>query len=571
MGCQENNTIFFKRSIKDMDTKELEKILGHLICLPKETEWVEFKTAANGFDSNKLGKYFSALSNEANLNGEPCGWLIFGIEDQNRKIVGSNYRKSPSSLEDLKHEIACKTNGRITFKGIYTLQHPQGRVILFEIPAASPGIPTAWEGHYYGREGESLGPLTLNEIERIRSQRLSEDWSAAILPNASLQDLDEQAIEFARSQFQQKNPRIADDIAQWNIIKFLDNARITIQGTITNTAILLLGKPQSAPLISPAQARITWMLHDNSGIVADYEHFDPPFILNAGKIFGKIRNLNYRYMKNDSLFPTEITQYDSWVIREALHNCIAHQDYTLQGRIQIIEKPECLIFSNVGGFLPGSVEAVIVKDRPQELYRNPFLSQAMVNLNMIDTVGSGIRKMYETQRNRYFPLPDFDLSDPQRVEVCIPGKILDENYTRLLIEKTELELPTVILLDKVQKKKQLTKQQHQMLKARHLVEGRYPNLYVSAHIAAVSGNKAKYIRNRGFDDRYYQDLILELITKHGSATRTDIDDLLMDKLPDVLDQQKKKTKIGNLLSKLRMEGRIQNTPGKRSNWILTGH
>ena len=64
-----------------MEVKELEKIFSRLIALPKETEWVEFKEAKDSYAFSKLGKYFSALSNEANLNKKPRGWLVFGIED----------------------------------------------------------------------------------------------------------------------------------------------------------------------------------------------------------------------------------------------------------------------------------------------------------------------------------------------------------------------------------------------------------------------------------------------------------------------------------------------------------
>lgn len=552
-----------------MSTIKQEEILSHLLKLPKEVEWVEFKEARVSFDFTKLGKYFSALSNEANLDKQSYGWLVFGIEDVHRTIVGTNYRLEAGSLDQLKFDIACKTNGRITFSKIYELLLPEGRVIMFEIPPAPQGIPTSWEGHYYGREGESLAPLSISEIESIRRQQASQDWSAQVAPDSTLSDIDPQAMQLARQQYKHKNPRIAEDVDNWDDLKFLDNARLTMGGAITHAAIILLGTPQSAVKLSPSQVQMSWMLHDADGKVLDYEHFHPPFIISVDKVFGRIRNLNYRYLKDGTLFPTEITQYDPWVIREALHNCIAHQDYTLSGRINITETPEQLLFANSGSFIPVTVEAALTQHRPQEMYRNPFLAQAMVNLNMIDTVSSGIRKMFETQRQRFFPMPDYDLSNPLRVEVRISGKILDENYTRFLIENTDLDLHTVILLDKVQKHVAITKEQHQLLKSFRLVEGRFPNIFVSAHIASVSGDKARYIKNRGLDDQYYSDMILEMLKKHKSASRTDIDNLLTDKLPEIYSRSQKKTKIGNLISKLRMDGKIQNKGTKnRPIWYM---
>ena len=128
-----------------------------------------------------MGKYFSALSNEANLKGKPHAWLIFGIKDKGRTVVGSRFRPSRKDLDSLKGEIAKKTTSRITFIEIYELFLPEGRVLMLQIPAAPKGIPIAFDGHYYGRDGEELSPLNLEEIERIRAQAITEDWSAAIV------------------------------------------------------------------------------------------------------------------------------------------------------------------------------------------------------------------------------------------------------------------------------------------------------------------------------------------------------------------------------------------------------
>ncbi len=150
-----------------------------------------------------------------------------------------------------------------------------------------------------------------------------------------------------------------------------------------------------------------------------------------------------------------MTQYDPWVIRETLHNCIAHQDYSKGGKINVVETPDSLLFANLGSFIPGSVEEMIQSDSPPEFYRNPFLAYAMVNLNMIDTIGSGIKRMFRRQKERSFPMPDYSLSDPKRVEVRLMGEVLDENYTKLLLSQTDMDLMDAIALDNVQKKRSL--------------------------------------------------------------------------------------------------------------------
>lgn len=439
---------------------------------------------------------------------------------------------------------------------------------MFQIPAAITGTPTAWKGQFFGREGESLVPLNLQKLDNIRSPNIP-DWSAQIVPEATQSDLDPDAVEKARVEYKVKHPSKAEEVDQWDNITYLNKAKVTIRGKITNSAILLLGKEESEHFLSPAVAKISWILKNNEGIEQDYEHFGPPFLLNVSKLFANVRNLRYRHMPDGTLFPIEITRYDPWVIREALHNCIAHQDYSRGGRISVIENPDNLIFTNVGGFIPGSVEAVIEMDSPPEIYRNPFLANAMVNLNMIDTIGGGIKKMFVLQKQRLFPMPDYDLAEPTRVVVKIFGKILDENYTKILIEKTDLDLSSVILLDKVQKKIKISKDEHSHLKKQKLVEGRYPNIYITSTIASLTNQRVQYIKNLGFDNDHYKKMIVAFVEKYKSASRKDIDDLLMDKLSDVLDDNQKKNKIRNIISAMKREGKIINR-GSRKNpkWVL---
>lgn len=548
---------------------ELVKKLEKLIEMPSENEWLEFKEAKNKKSTEEIARYFSALSNEANLKGEEFGWLIFGITDKwPRETVGSNYRNNPDSLMRLKQEIAEQTNG-YTFTEIYELTYSGKRVIMFQIPAASRGIPIPCKGYYYGRNGESLVPLSLDKIEKIRSQYIKHDWSAGICSDATIADLDCNAITRAKLGFKVKYPKLENDVDMWDDITFLNKAKITINGKITRTALILLGKDESAHLLSPSFIQMTWVLRDDNGAYKDYEHFGPPFLLNTDKLFDKIRNLKIRHIPNGTLFPIELPQYDNDVIREALHNCIAHQDYELCRRINVVEKLDELLFTNAGDFLPNSVDNVIIRDAPFDIYRNPFLSQAMFNLGMIDTIGSGIIKMFETQKKRYFPLPDYDLLEPKTVKVTIFGKILDVNYTNVLIENTGLDLTDVVLLDQIQKGKPISPEAAKKLRDLELIEGRFPNLYVSAKVAEATGSKASYIKTKGLDEKYYKELIISFIYEFGKASRQEINDLLFDKLPEIMHDERKKRKIDNLIQGLKNENRILNSGSRRMPiWIL---
>lgn len=518
--------------------------------------------------SEVVPNYFSALSNEANLKGKPYAWLVFGVENKKHAIVGTKFRPQRKDLDSLKKEIADKTLNRITFIEIHELNLPEGRVLLFQIPAAPKGIPIPFDGHFYGRDNESLVPLNLEEIERIRAQATTEDWSAAIIPDATLDDLDEEAVALARKNFKSKFTDKADDVDKWDDITFLNKAKVTIKGKITRTAIILLGKDESEHFLSPAEIKIRWKLVDKHNNDIDYEIFGLPLILSVEKVFVKIRNIKYRYMQEGTIFPAEVSKYEPFSIREAINNCIAHQDYTKSARINIIEMEDQLVFTNQGSFIPGSVEKVVIEDAPEEFYRNRFLATAMFNLKMVDTAGGGIKKIFNFQRARYFPLPDYDLSD-DKVKVAISGKILDMDYARLLAQHKDLTLDEIILLDKVQKKKALTESEEKHLRSKKLIEGRKPNYFIGIKVAQKTGQKAAYSKNKAFNKSYYLDLIEKAIKEHQSLERKDIDELLWNKLPEWMDEQQKKHKINNLLSELRRKNKIENKGTfKMSKWIL---
>lgn len=551
-----------------MKEAELKLLLQSLRNLTAETEVVEFKEAKTGYDFTKLGKYFSALSNEANLKRKPYAWLVFGVENKNHNIVGSQFRQERKNLDSLKSEIANKTTNRITFIEIYELHEPEGRVLMFQIPAAPKGFPIAFNGHYYGRDDEELSPLNLEEIERIRAQATTEDWSATIVPDATIEDLDEEAIALARKNFINKFPEKANEVDTWNNITFLNKAKITIKGKITRTAIILLGKEESEHYINPAEAKVRWLLKDSQKNDKDYAIFGCPFILAVDKVYAKIRNLKYRYIKEGTLFPDEVNQYEPYSIREALNNCIAHQDYSKHGRINVVEMDDQLVFTNLGSFIPGSVEKVVKDDAPEEHYRNRFLAAAMFNLKMVDTAGGGIKKMFNYQRERYFPMPDYDLSGG-KVKVIIIGKILDMEYARLLARNKDLTLEEIIMLDKVQKKQMLTELEEKHLKSKKLIEGRKPNYYIGLKIVEKTGQKATYSKNKAFNKSYYLDLIVKAIGEHSCLERSDVDELLWNKLPDWMSDKQKKIKINNLLSELRKMKKIENKGTfKMPKWVL---
>ena len=298
------------------DAELQEKILKMIDKF--ETEVVEFKEAKTNYSFNDIGKYFSALGNEANCRGLNESWLIFGV-DNNKNIVGTEFRKN-GSLQSLKKEIAALTNERLTFLEIYEITIQHKRIVAFQIPPAIPGIPTTWQGAAYARENESLCPLPMNKLDMIRSQ-IGFDWSKEIVKEATIEDLDENAIAYAREKFAQNqakgNRAKAEAILnKLSDIEILNKAGITFKGKITKTALLLLGKPESAFYFDGFTPRITWTLYNGDKSVKTYEHFGMPMILAVDKVYSRIRNIKYRYIAGQqTLFPEEVDQYDPDLIK----------------------------------------------------------------------------------------------------------------------------------------------------------------------------------------------------------------------------------------------------------------
>ena len=547
-----------------MDQATLTDLLDRLVA-NWEDEVVEFKRGRDGFPSSDIGKYVVALANEANLRGRDRAWLVFGIDDKTRTVVGTSYREDAEQLRATMKQLLDGTGG-FTCREIHVLNHAGGRVVLFEVPAAPRGMPIGWNGHYYGRAGESLVALGQDKLDEIRAQTLATDWTAQIVERANFDDLDPEALAQARERFAAKHANL--DVASWSDAALLDRARVTIDGRITRAALLLLGKAESAWRLNPHPAEITWNL---TGEERAYEHFRPPLLLATSRLFAKVRNIQVRLLPENELLAHEVAKYYQKVVLEALHNCIAHQDYTRNARVVVTEHPDRLVFENMGNFYEGRPEDYVSGDKRPPRYRNSFLAQAMTELNMIDHMGYGIHDIYQRQRKRFFPLPDFDLQSDDMVRLTIHGRVVDPAYSRLLMQRTGLDLVDVLALDRVQKGLPITDDAIKHLRRNKLIEGRKPNFHVSAQVAAATSTMADYVRTRAQDDEFYAKLLVDYLAGAGTASRKDINQLLLDKLSDALTTEQKLKKVANLLTKLRRHGVIVNTgPRAAPQWQLAG-
>lgn len=532
-------------------------------------EWKEFKNLTHAVSGRRGGDIASYVSAIANMAG---GHLVIGVEDTSLRIVGIQDFHD-YTLENIRQRLLgrCTNLDSEGFRvEAFITSDTNKTVWVLHIPRHRLRLPVYAHDKAWQRLDDALTEMRPERLEAILNEQVdSTDWSAQIVEGATLEDIDPEALALARDKFAEKNRNapFAAEIPAWDTPTFLDKAKITIQGRITHTALLLLGKREASHFL-PTLAQITWKL---VGEEQAYEHFGLPFLLTTTQVLHRIRNIGYKLFPQNQLLATEVSKYDTRVILEALHNCIAHQDYQLRSRILVTERLDRLVFENAGGFFEGKPEDYFSGEQTPSRYRNPWLTQAMVSLNMIDTMGFGIRAMTLSQRNRYFPLPDYSKSEPNKVVLEIYGHVIDENYTRLLLENRDLPLTTVVLLDRVQKKQPITDDAATMLRKAGLIEGRKPNYYATAQVAKTTGNKSDYIRNRAFDDAYYKDTILAYLAQYGSATRREIEGLILDKLSSVLDEQQKQNKLRNLLYAMsKRDKTIEKSGGsQRGRWVLT--
>ncbi|MCP3020332.1 ATP-binding protein [Cupriavidus basilensis] len=546
---------------RPMTEQELHQYLGRLYSTEHAgCEWKEFKSLKSAISGRKGEDLISYVSALANMEG---GVLVMGVEDKSLHIVGIQ-DAAGYTPENLPHRVLGRCT-HLMSEGLrvesFATTDTAKSVWVVHVPKHAPRLPVLAHEQAWQRVGDSLVELTPERRDAILREPLAgADWSKELAPGATLDDLDPEALAKVRETFaaRPQNQHFADALPGWSLETLLDKAKLTINGKVTRAALLLLGKPESDHLLPRANAQLVWKLEAEE---RSYEHFGPPFLLTTTELLHCIRNIRFKIFPDNQLLATEVSKYDTRVILEALHNCIAHQDYEMGERVIVTEKLDRLIFENAGGFFEGSVDDYYTGTRTPSRYRNTFLAQAMVNLGMIDTMGYGIHQMFLSQRERFFPLPDYTQSTANKVVLQIYGHVIDENYSKLLLERRDLPLETVILLDRVQKRQPITDDAAQRLKRQKLIEGRKPNYYVSAAVAEATDSRSDYIRNRAFDDAHYKQMILAYLDEYGHASKQDIARLVLDKFSDALDDGQRQNKLRNIL--YTMAHRDQTIENKR--------
>lgn len=553
-----------------MQESEIQQYL--LRNYPQENahcEWKEFKNLKNSFCGDEKDDVISYVSAIANMEG---GHLVIGVHDKTLDIVGTdtyNYDRQKAILRLTERCVNLSTEGLDIDE--FVTDDTNRKVWVIHIPKHLPKRPVFAHNKAWQRIEDSLVEMTAERMSAILDEPIfsETDWSAQIVADAMIEDLDEVAIAKARMMFKKVHSRIPEaEVNAWTVETFLSKCGIMKNGGITRAAIILLGKYESAFKLRPAVAQVTWTRRDEKQEVVDYEHFTVPFILTVDEILSKIENLTMREMPGGTLFPDTMKQYDDYTIREALHNCIAHQDYTMQQRINFVENPTYLYYSNAGSFIPGTLENALTNEEPQAYFRNECLCRAMVDFNMIDTVSRGIKKMFNEQWRRHFPMPDYEIDAKNRkVSVRIYGNEINEQYTNLLKTNKSLTLWDCISLDAIQKGRTIHEDIAQDLLNRGLIEGEASNYTISLGIAKATRQLQGYTKQKGLDKEKIKQMILQYLKNAGTdgAKRDSIYEYVKDVMPQVKTHEQQLRLLGDILSALSTDKLIYP---KGRTWFL---
>lgn len=548
-----------------MNEKELKELLENLLK-KGECEYIEFKKNYNLFkDKSEFFKYYSALSNSATLAGEDFGYLVFGVDDEGN-VCGTAVNKDE---KDLKIQISNYFGNSHDFE-ICKFEYKEKNITIYKIPCAKGKLAqyknkkdlVAW--YRVGSHNDNL--YESPDLDKIvkKIALFGDDWSAIVCEESNIDDLDFEAFKLAKNRYQEKYPSL--EVASWSDKKFLEKLGFIRNSKLTNACLVLLGKKESNYKLknSRESVEIVWRL-DTSEEKAN-QSFYLPLILSTSQAWSFIRNPKVKIITENTeneLIAREVDKYDQKVFLEALHNCIAHQDYYAGERITIIEKIDKLIFTNAGNFFDGKAEDYVLERKNiASKYRNKALVDAMKELGMIDKLGSGVKTMYETLRKKTFPFPTYRYDkefDQTKLEIY--GKEIDKKFTEILMNKSDLDFNTTIILDKIQKNKidEIDKKDLKKLREQRLIEKIGKEYILSSKVAEIIGKEAEYTEKKGFTDDY----IIEKIIKHlenfkDGLKRNKINDFAWKYLPGVLNDEQKKIKINNILQKLKKEGFIKN-------------
>ena len=511
-----------------------EHILSKLLTAG-ENEVIEFKEAHKGKRADYIGKYVSALSNEANLRGVDFGWLCFGVADKPRGNTGTRLVGTDAVIDqNLKYEISRNTTHNLTIRDVLEGIVEGKRILILKIPAAPRGMPIAWNGKFYGRNGDSLTTLSTDKYDEIRRQSGIYDWSSEICPQASLEDLDEVALSLMRDKYATKQRN--EDFRTLPQENMLSDLGLMLNGGITNAAVILTGKKEFIQQHYPnAAIRLEYRESEADIAFLNRIAYEEAFFLSIDKLWHDINIRNISIPISDGPYIFQIPSFNESVMREAICNAVAHRDYRIASETLIKQYPHKITITNAGGFPPGVTKdnLLTVSSTP----RNRLLSDVMAKTGLVERSGQGIDKIYKNTLAEGKPSPDYGNSNSEMVELVLSTAIVNKPFAlfidetqRRLSPENKLSVFEIIALEKVREEQydKVTRSTLQKLLKKGLIEKngttKGTRYYLSKRYFELANDVPSYMSKRkDWDPTLSIPLVSVFLSEHDGARFKDIE------------------------------------------------
>jgi len=479
----------------------------------RESEHLEFKEAKQHFDFEELVKYCAALANEGG------GHLILGVTDRlPRCVVGS---RAFDNLERTKAGLVARLHLRIETE---ILQHPDGPVIIFDVPARPLGFPIQYRGAYWMRGGESLIPMTPDMLRRIFAETVP-DFSAQLCPAASVSDLDALAMDRFRQMWARKSGNTM--LKSLSDEQLLADAELSLDGVLLYAALILFGTRQALGRHLPqAEVIFEFRASEASGPPAQREEYREGFFLFQDELWQKIDLRNEHQHFQTGFFILDVPTFNEITIREALLNAVSHRDYRLPGSVFVRQFARKLEIISPGGLLPGiTTQNILWRQAP----RNRRVAETFARCGLVERSGQGMNRIFEECIKESKPHPDFFGTDDYQVALTFRGEVQDPLFLRFLeqIGQEKLSLFTTqdfLVLDYVHREQPVPEQFKACvppLIEQGIIErvgrGKGIRYILARQFYDFLGQKGVYTRKRGLDRETNKMLLLKHIRDNRKA------------------------------------------------------
>lgn len=477
----------------------------------EEDEHLEFKEANHRFDFELLVKYCCAFANEGG------GRIILGVSDQRpRRVVGS------LAFEDLQRtKLGLIERLRLRIDA-WELTHPDGRVLVFSIPGRPIGVPIEYNGAYWMRGGESLIPMTSDQLKRIFDEA-QPDFSAQICAEATLADLDPAAVAEFRRRWVAKAKN--DAMATVSDTRLLQDAELLVDHGVTYAALVLLGSHTSLGR-HLAQSEIIFEYRSNEASIAFQQRmeFRRGFFSFFDELWRLIDSRNDRHSYQEKLFRYDLPAFNEEAVREAVLNAMSHRDYRMAGSIFVKQFPAKLQITSPGGFPPGvTPENIVFQQSP----RNRRIAEALARCGLVERSGQGADRMFGAAIREGKLPPDFAGTDAYQVAMTLHGKVQDESFLVFLERLTQerqatLHIDDLLVLDAIHRQRAVADNLQERIA--QLVElgalervgrGRGVRYLLASRYYKAIGKPGAYSRKRGLDRETNKALLLKHIERSG--------------------------------------------------------